>query len=166
MTPAQRQIPPAIETVRQAYRYVFGSGLTLATSLSVTAFCHEILGLEEQASYGIALVIAFFVAFHLMRHYVCKVGEGYFWRQMRGFFVSALIFRPLEYISFGLIYEALGFHYLFTVILVNGTSFVLKFFYYKTLVFTTPEISAPRPAPETEIRPAPERPANQTGETR
>ncbi len=124
-------------SIREAIRYGLGSVLTVFTNLMITAFCHEYLGLKEQTAFGIALVIAFFLSFYLMRYYIRRAQSGPFWKQLGGFFISALVFRLLEYLAFGLIYDAIGLHYLLTIILVNGTSFVLKFFYYRVLVFAT-----------------------------
>ncbi len=56
-------------------------------------------------------------------------------RQFAAYTASAIGFRVSEYLGFLALHTILGVHYIITMFVVQGATFVIKFFFYGRLVF-------------------------------
>lgn len=117
-------------------RFLNLGALSIALVVGLTAALHELLGIAEQSSYLVALVAAFCINFTGARYYVYRVGHSPIGRQLMRFLVSSIAFRGGEFISFVLLHTIAGVQYLITVGLIMVTSFVLKYLFYRTFVFS------------------------------
>ena len=128
--------------VRFAAGGVISSGVTLGT----TAFLHEITGLRETVAAGFGLAAALVVNFLLLRLYVFRGTQRSFSAQLAMFLGSSGVFRAIEYAAFLLVHATLDLHYLVGLILVLGSSFLLKFVVYEGWVFARREDAKDSPA--------------------
>jgi putative flippase GtrA len=115
-------------------RFFIGGVLSVAVTLGVTAFMHEVSGFHERVAAAAGFLCAFITNFMFTRFYVFRGTEVPMLRQLIMFAGSSGGFRLLEYGGF-LITNAVGVHYLLALLLVMGCSFILKFFVYEKLVF-------------------------------
>ena len=105
--------------------------------MGITAFCHEVLGLNERLSYLIPLAIVFFFNFLTLRYFIFKATS----KQMRGqlfqFAASSLAFRAVEFGLYWILVDVMSVYYLAAAALIKPASFVGKFLFYKALIFGT-----------------------------
>ena len=127
------------DTIYSFLRFIVTAVLSASINIGGTAFLHEIVGFGEELAFGIIIVFVFFINFFMMRYYVCRSSEGALQRQILFFLFSSLVFRGLEYFSFLLIHSVIGVQYLFAIISILGVSFVIKFVYYRSVVFINKE---------------------------
>jgi putative flippase GtrA len=116
-------------------RYLLNTVLSFGVTVGGTWALHSAVGMSEELSYGISLVAAFFLNFFMFRHYVFEGKEVQPGRQLGAFGVLTIVFRCGEFIGFLAIHTYLGVHYILTVFLVQGTTFVIKYFVYGGIVF-------------------------------
>lgn len=116
-------------------RYVIITGLSFVTNLGLTVFLTEVITFPEEVSYAIALVTVFVMNFLFMRYYIYVSREGSAKRQFMMYTLSAIGFRGLEYISFLMIHTWFGVQYALAIIEIQVCSSIVKFFYYKVVVF-------------------------------
>lgn len=128
--------PIAARTKRQKItRYLLNTVLSFGVSVGVTALLHEGWGVDEAVAYGVALVIAFVVNFLMFRYYVFDGRTDRPGRQLAVFAGSSVAFRLTEWLGFRLLTEGLGVYYLAAVVLMQGGTFVLKYFVYGRWLF-------------------------------
>ena len=116
-------------------RYVIITGLSFVINLGLTVFLTEVIIFPEEASYAVALVTVFLMNFFFMRYFIYVSREGSAKRQFMFYMLSAMGFRGLEYISFLMIHTWLSVQYALAIIEIQVCSAIVKFFYYKVVVF-------------------------------
>ena len=120
----------------RSFRWGVNTVASLVVNLGLTIGLHEGVGIHPAAAYAVALVTVFLMNFVLFRYYVFVQSEP---RPIASQFVvyatSAIGFRLTEYLSFVLLHSILGVHYVVTIFVVQGISFVVKFFFYGNFVF-------------------------------
>jgi|GEM_PF-5594848 len=117
---------------------LFGSSgvVAMALNLLVTTTAHEAAGLSVGASYGLGFSVVLVVSFMLCRHKVFDAATQAIRPQFTRFVISSLFFRGAEYASCYLIFKVLGIHYFVSLVAVQITSFFIKFFFYRAVVFS------------------------------
>ena len=125
----------ARDTASTMVRFAALAGLSFVTNLGLTALLHEVCCLPEEAAFGIALLTVFAMNFLACRYVVFEGREDRPAPQLALFTLSSAGFRGAEYLAFLLVHSWLGTPYLVAVTLVLGASFVVKFFFYRLVVF-------------------------------
>ena len=120
---------------RSGARFAILSVASFAVTLGTTAWCHEILGLPEEAAYLVALIVALFQNFLGMRYYVYPGSDTPFLVQLAQFLGSSVAFRLAEFSAFLALHTWAGVPYLIAAATVMVSSFVAKFFFYRTAIF-------------------------------
>lgn len=124
----------------KSVRYVILIVVSLITNLSI-AFGLFSLGVPESISFAVALAVTYMLNFSGCRWFVFVSTEVPLITQFIQFAITNGTFRILEYLSL-LSLSALEFsNYYARVLLVLGTSFVIKFFVYGKFVFGNPKPS-------------------------
>ncbi|QDU07032.1 hypothetical protein [Gimesia aquarii] len=115
-------------------RYIILIVVSLVTNLSI-AFGLFYLGFAESISFAVALAVTYILNFSGCRWFVFLSTEIPLLKQFIHFTITNGSFRILEYLSL-LALSALEFsNFYVRVLLVLGTSFVMKFFVYGKFVF-------------------------------
>ncbi|QDT91683.1 hypothetical protein Pan161_33450 [Gimesia algae] len=118
----------------KSVRYVMLIIVSLVTNLGL-AFGLFYLGVSESASFAVALTVTYFLNFSGCRWFVFSSTDVPVTTQFIQFAITNGSFRLLEYSSL-LVLSTLEFsNYYMRVLLVLGTSFVIKFFVYGKFVF-------------------------------
>lgn len=115
----------------------FGLGGVVSSGVAVggTALLHEIGDIPERIAAAFGLAASLIVNFMVLRYFVFRGQQTSVWRQLPMFLATSGIFRALEYAGFFLVNTYLHLQYLLALLLVLGTSFILKFLVYEGLVF-------------------------------
>jgi putative flippase GtrA len=116
-------------------RFGLGGVLSSAVALGTTALLHEMGDVPERIAGAGGLAAALCVNFVVLRVFVFRATQTSAWRQLPMFLATTGAFRALEYTAFFMINKYLHMHYLLAMVLVLGSSFVLKFLVYEGLVF-------------------------------
>jgi putative flippase GtrA len=116
-------------------RFGLVSILSVSVNIGLTALLHEIFHFSAELAFAIALGVVMAQNFLLSRYYVYDGRSGNPAHQMALFVVSSLGFRGGEYVAFIIGHTWLGAPYLPTILGVLMTSFLIKFFYYRCVVF-------------------------------
>ena len=111
------------------------TGTSFGANIGLTVFFHEYLGLTETTSFGVTLFIVFLSNFFLMRYYVYGASNTSPRRQFSLYLASSLGFRGLEYVSFLVVHTLLNIQYIIGIVGVLGGSFLVKFIWYRKIVF-------------------------------
>ena len=120
----------------KSFRWGVNTLASLVVNLGLTIGLHEGFAVDPAVAYAIALVTVFLMNFVFFRYYVFIQSEPLpIGSQFMAYTASAIGFRVVEYLSFVLLHTLLGVHYVVTIILVQGLSFVVKFFFYGRLIF-------------------------------
>ncbi|MEM6855611.1 MAG: GtrA family protein [Planctomycetota bacterium] len=129
---------------RKLFRYLVNTGLSFVVNLGLTALLHEAFGVREATAYAVALVTVFVMNFLLFRYYVFDGRTEQPGQQLATFAGTSVAFRVSEWFVFRLLHEKLGVYYLLAIILVQGTTFVIKYFVYGGWLFKrkTPQPTA------------------------
>ncbi len=120
---------------KQALRYGFSGVLSLPANLAVTVLLHEVFGLMVEAAAACGFIAALVVGFAMCRYVVFDASAGNPVRQFTAYAVSSVFFRGIEYAAFVLLYRYAEVHYVVSMVVVVGVSFIVKFAYYKLVVF-------------------------------
>lgn len=127
--------PPSV--ARRLGRYTALSVASGALNVGLTAACHHLAGLSEEASYAIALACVFAVNFAAMRQWVYRdtrhrhdAGA----QLLKCALVSAGV-RTGEWLAFLVLHSLLGVYYLVAIAAIMVGSFAMKFMVYDRLVF-------------------------------
>ncbi len=124
-------------------KQMFGFGalgvVLLGINLAVTAALREFAGVGVEIAYigGYASVVV--IGFIACRHTIFAAAAGDPTRQFIIFLLSSIFFRSMEYLASVLLYTVLDIQYLLAPVIIQGLSFLIKFFYYRTVVFSDRE---------------------------
>ena len=119
----------------KSVRYVMLIIVSLVTNLGL-AFGFFYLGISESISFAVALAVTYFLNFSGCRWFVFLSTDVPVTTQFFQFAITNGSFRLLEYSSL-LVLSKLEFsNYYMRVLLVLGTSFIIKFFVYGKFVFS------------------------------
>ncbi|MBB6430980.1 GtrA family protein [Algisphaera agarilytica] len=129
------EAPAETPRFRKLFRYLVNTGLSFVVNLGLTALLHEAFGVREATSYAVALVTVFVMNFLLFRYYVFDGRTDQPGKQLATFAGTSVVFRVSEWFVFRLLHEKLGVYYLLAIILVQGTTFVIKYFVYGGWLF-------------------------------
>jgi putative flippase GtrA len=122
-------------TAASLARFAGLGGISFATNVGLTAFLHELVHLPEEVAFAISLVTVFTMNFLACRYVVFSGRAGDPKRQLVLYALSSLGFRLGEYLAFLALHTWLGTPYLLAIFVVLGVSFVIKFLYYRFVVF-------------------------------
>lgn len=117
-----------------SFRYLALTGFSFCLVSGITVGAHNILGLSENLSGGMALAVAFMVNFFTARG-VVFASKGCWRTQMVRYAVTSGIFRLGEYVAYAFLLSAFALHYLIALTVVLVVSLVLKYTTYKHWVF-------------------------------
>ncbi|REJ70033.1 MAG: hypothetical protein DWQ31_02110 [Planctomycetota bacterium] len=123
--------------------YIAFSGLSFFLVLGLTTLFVEIVDLGENLGFLIPLVIVFFLNFLACRYFIYRNPHDSIVGQFIRFSISAIGFRVAEYLTYSLLVTYFGLWYFGVMIVVLPTSFVVKYLYFKVIVF---RIKRDRPA--------------------
>jgi putative flippase GtrA len=121
--------------LQKILRFAAGGVLSSGVTLGVTALLREIFGVREAIAAAVGLASAMLVNFLFLRHFVFASRATPIPRQLTMFLTSNGVFRVLEYLGFLVVIRLLDLHYLLSLLLVLGASFLLKFLVYERFVF-------------------------------
>lgn len=124
--------PPRVHSL---FRFVAATLISLAVSFGVTIALHELLGASEELAYAAALFLVYLLNFAFLRWWIYGLRLGPIVPQFLFYSASAVGFRAAEYGVFLVLHTWLGMQYLLAMALVQGASFLTKFFYYGSVVF-------------------------------
>lgn len=116
-------------------RYGAGGALSGIVTVGVTALCVEVLGIDPQVAFAVAIVAAFLTNFTILRYFVFTAKAGSLLRQFMGYLFATLGFRVAEYLAFLALYHGTDWYYLLAVGAALTMSFILKFLLFDRLVF-------------------------------
>jgi putative flippase GtrA len=116
-------------------RFLAGGLASTVVTLGTTAALHEIAAVPELVAAAVGLAASLLVNFVVLRFFVFRGTDLPLGRQALMFLGSSGLFRGLEYIGF-FVLHLLGVHYLVGLVLVLGSSFMVKFIVYQKLVFS------------------------------
>lgn len=120
----------------RSFRWGVNTVASFVVNLGVTAGLHEGLSVRPEIAYAAGLLAVFFMNFGFFRYYVFVQQEPMpVRRQFAAYTASAIGFRVSEYLGFLVIHTLLGVHYIVTMFVVQGATFVAKFFFYGHLIF-------------------------------
>ncbi len=109
--------------------------VSFTLNLGLSALLHELLGVSEELSFGVSLMVVFVVNFLACRYLIFDAAGGNLARQLIAFTLSSLAFRGMEYVAFLLLHSLVGVHYLIAITAVLGVSMIGKFLFYRGAVF-------------------------------
>jgi putative flippase GtrA len=118
------------------WRYAVASAFSFVFVIATTAALHELVGVSETAAPAIALVLALFVNFALLRLWVFPGQDTPIGRQFAETAATSLAFRALEYAIFLGLHLGLDLNYLFATGVSVCISAIAKFFVYREIVFS------------------------------
>jgi putative flippase GtrA len=116
-------------------RFAGVGGVSFVTNLALTALLHEVLGLPEEAAFAISLVVVFVMNFLACRYVVFDGRGGDARRQLLHYGMASLGFRGGEWCAFLVVHTWLRTPYLVAIVVILGCSFLIKFVFYRHVVF-------------------------------
>lgn len=125
---------------QKLFRYLVNTGLSFVVNLGLTALLHEVFEFREAMAYGVALVVVFVMNFVLFRYYVFDGRTDQPAKQLGTFAATSVVFRVSEWFAFRLLNERFAVHYLLAIVVVQGTTFVVKYFVYGGWLFKRPTV--------------------------
>jgi putative flippase GtrA len=129
---AQRSTP---EKLRALIRFGLGGVVSATVAVGTTALLHEIGGLPERVAGAGGFAAALVVNFFVLRYFVFAASGGALRRQLTSFLATTGALRAVEFAAFYAVNKYLHLHYLLTMVLVLGISFLVKFLIYEGIVF-------------------------------
>jgi len=136
MVPTGARREALSSTTTSAIRFTFLSVASGVTNLGLTAALHELVGLSEELSYAIALVCALIQNFLGMRYFVYGASSQPWATQFLQFAGATAGFRGLEYLSFLVVHNVMGVHYLIAVAANMVVFTIAKFLFYRVAIFS------------------------------
>jgi putative flippase GtrA len=118
------------------WRYAVASAFSFVFVIGLTAALHELAGVSETLAPAIALVVALFVNFALLRLWVFPGQEASIGRQFAETAATSIVFRAVEYAIFLGLHLGLDLNYLVATGASVCISAVAKFFVYREIVFS------------------------------
>lgn len=110
--------------------------LSFGLNIFITILLHEILHVHVRIAYACGLSTIILINFYFSRRIIFQSATNV-WRQLIIFITSSFMFRSLEYGAFLFQESTINIEYIIAILLIHGTSFFIKFFYYKLFVFTS-----------------------------
>lgn len=128
---------PAPGLGRRFGRFAVLSVVSGAVNVGLTAACHQLAGLNEEASYAIALAAVFAMNFAAMRQWVYRDTRDRHdaASQLLRCGAVSLAVRVSEWLAFVVLHTVLGVYYLVAIAVIMVGSFAGKFLLYDRLVF-------------------------------
>ena len=123
-------------TLERLARFVAVSVVSVPLNLVVTVVVHELLGASEEVAFAVGLITVFSFSFISCRYIIYRASGGDPRRQLIKYVLSSAAFRSAEYAGFIVVHTLFDVQYLVAIVLVLGTSFFGKFFFYGNVVFT------------------------------
>jgi putative flippase GtrA len=121
--------------LKSLVRFGLGGVVSSAVAIGGTALLHEMAGMPERIAGAGGLAASLLVNFVVLRFFVFRGTQISVWRQLPMFLATSGVFRALEYAGFFVVNTYLHLQYLLALVVVLGTSFLLKFLVYEGLVF-------------------------------
>lgn len=122
------------KTFRQLTAFGLLGVLSFGLNLFITTSLHEVLHVPVRFAYACGLLTTILTNFYFNRRIIFQSGTNV-WRQLIIFIASSFMFRGLEYGAFLFQEATIDIEYILAILLIHGTSFFIKFVYYKLLVF-------------------------------
>ena len=133
--PERRRLPDGMpQIVGEAARFVGYGLISYVLGIALSAFFGEVIGIREEVSVALTLVILFVTNFWLSRRFVFRAA-GHSGNQFVRFVSTSLAMRGVEYMLFFMLLRFLHVHYLVALTLAMGFSGSAKFLLYRTIVF-------------------------------
>lgn len=110
--------------------------IALLANIAVTAMLREWVGLAVELAYAGGYTTVLIISFLLCRHAVFDAADGDLNRQFTVFVVSSVFFRGMEFAANVVCYKLFAIQYLWALVMIQSLSFVIKFFYYRAVVFS------------------------------
>jgi putative flippase GtrA len=130
----QRMAEHVRQIAGEAGRFVGYGLISYAFGVGLSSLFGEVIGLHEEISVGLTLVILFIVNFGLARRFVFRA-SGHKGKQFVRFVSTSLAMRGAEYLIFLTLVRVAHAHYLVALTLAMGFSGCAKFLLYRTVVF-------------------------------
>jgi len=108
--------------------------ISAGLNISITVALHEIAGVMVEIAFLVGIATVMIVNFFAAQAIFCA-RDGDSRKQFVIFALSSLCFRGGEYISFLALHTWLGAPYLLAIFMILGTFFLLKFFFFRDVVF-------------------------------
>ena len=131
----QADMVSGTEMFMQLLRYGLGGVLLLPANLAVAALLHEVFGVIVEVAAACGFIVVLLVGFAMCRYVVFDAMGDNAARQFTAFAVSSVFFRGIEYAAFVALYRYADVQYVVSMVSVVGVSFIVKFAYYKRVVF-------------------------------
>lgn len=124
--------PDVVAMASQLMRFAVSTGLSAVLSFGLPIALHEYFGVAEKTGVAIGFAAAYVGNIVLLRVFVFR-SQGSWRQQLARFIPANAVFRLLEYGAFLLLFERLGLDYRLAVLIVLGTSTLVKFFAYRLI---------------------------------
>ena len=111
-------------------RFGVATGLSAMVSLGMPIALHELFRVDQKVAVAISQVSVLAINFLTIKMFVFR-GRGNVRTDMFRYMGSALAFRGIEYASFLLLFDVVGFFYITALVLTLGTSTLIKFVWYR-----------------------------------
>mgnify|MGYP001333867415 FL=1 len=115
-------------------RFLVGGLVSSGVTLATTASLHELVAVPERLAAALGLATALVVNFVVLRFFVFRGTNLPLGRQLLVFLGSSGVFRGFEYAGF-IVLHLLSVYYLLALVVVQGVSFIVKYFFYDKFVF-------------------------------
>jgi glycosyltransferase involved in cell wall biosynthesis len=115
-------------------KYSLGGGLSYGIRIGVTALLTEMFGLYYLYGYITALIIAAVVGFYYSSYITFKKTDQKMWRGTK-FALTWVAFHFFDVFLVWFLTNIIGIHYAFSITAVAILLFILKFFWFKKIVF-------------------------------
>ncbi len=116
-------------------RWTAFSGFSFLMIVSLTSLLHEVFHVGERLAFLSPLVILYFTNFFVCRYFVYQSTDQSIPRQFLAYSLSSVGFRIVEYLTYWVLLDGLGVWYIAAMLIVMPTSFVVKFLFFKVIVF-------------------------------
>lgn len=119
-------------------RYVVSAPFSATLAIVIPSFLVRILHIDPDISFYISLFLLFVINFLISFHFVFKQRSD-LKKTLVKYTLAALFFRTMDAVWYNFFSSFLTITYEIIVFLSIGTSFTIKFFVYKYLVFKKPQ---------------------------
>jgi putative flippase GtrA len=123
-------------TFGRLIRFVGVAAVGFPLNLMLTVLVHEVLGASEELAFAVALGTLFVFYFFASRYFTFQAGSGDPRRQLLKYAVFSALFRIAEFLGFLVLHTFFNIQYMISAVVILGTSFFLKFYFYADIVFT------------------------------
>jgi putative flippase GtrA len=123
------------ERFRALIRFALGGVLSSTIAVTTAAVLHEVVAVPERVAGACGFAAALVVNFFVLRHYVFAVAHVPARQQLPKFLATTGLLRAIEFLAFYVAHRHLHLNYLLLMIMILGSSFLLKFLIYEGMVF-------------------------------